>query len=702
MSALKIVSRRDFLKATGIAGLGLILNIPVDAKHKSEPFTPGPFVRIEPNGKVILTVSRSEMGQGVYTSLPMIVAEELEVDLSVVNVEQAEAEFKYGVMATGGSNSVKSMFQPLAEAGAVARELLIKAASQKLGVKTSKLKAVKGRVIELGTDRSIAYAELVQSASKLNVAEIRVELKNRKDYQIIGADNSRMDTFAKITGQATFGVDVQLDNLLIATVKKCPYIGGKLLSWNAEEALKIAGVEQVIKIDDHLAVIADSYYTAQKAADKIVADWSANESFSTTSIRESLKSARSEEASRAFELGSANWAEVSEIFEMDYEAGWQAHATMEPQNCTVKYSRNFVEIWTPTQVPMWAKKTIESLTGLSPYQVRFHVTFLGGGFGRRLERDMIIEAVKIARKIKSGRPVKVIWSREADMRNDFYRPASLHSLRAGFNQSGCISIEHKLVADSILASKFGKGALGPSEVDPTALEGSRFQAYDIAYQRVDYKYVDCKLPIGWWRSVYDSQNAFAKECFIDQIAYKLEQNPALYRLKLLKNSPRHKRVLEEVLSMSEWQKAPEKGWGRGCAVHKSFNSYVAMVCELTLKDNKPVIEKIYAAVDCGLVIHPSNVEAQIQGSIVFGMMAAMFGEIHVQDGKVVEGNFHQYWMPQIQHMPEFRISIIDSNEDPTGIGEPAVPLVAPAIANALFDLTGKQPTRIPFDTYSMA
>ena len=702
MSVVKVINRRDFLKLTGITSFGFIMNVSLDAKTKTESFAPGPFVRIEPDSKVVVTLSRSEMGQGVYTSLPIILAEELEVDLSAIRVEQAEAEFKYGIMATGGSNSIKSMFKPMAEAGALAREILLKAASSKLGVRTSKLKAEKGRIHVAGTDRSISYGELVEVASKIDHSGLKVKLKNKKDYRIVGADNSRKDTYAKITGQAKFGVDVDLDNLLIATVVKCPYIGGELQSWNADEALKVAGVEQVIRVDQHLAVVADSYYSAQQAANKIQAKWTRGESFSTTSIRNSLKSARAEEASKAFELGNSNLNKVDEFFEMDYEAAWQAHATMEPQNCTVKYSRSFIEIWTPTQVPMWAKKTVESFTGLSPYQVRFHVTFLGGGFGRRLERDMIIEAVKIARKIKSRRPVKVIWSREADMRNDFYRPASLHSLRAGFSEKECISLEHKLVADSILASKFGKGALGPGQVDPTVLEGSRFQAYDIDYQRVDYKYVDCKLPIGWWRSVYDSQNAFVKECFIDQIAKKLQQDPGYYRLNLLKNSARQKRVLQEVMAMSVWDKPVEKGWGRGCAVHKSFNSYVAMVCELTLKDNKPVIEKIYVAVDCGLVIHPNTVEAQVEGSVVFGMMAAMFGEIHVQDGQVVEGNFHQYWMPQIQHMPEVRISIIDSNEDPTGIGEPAVPLVAPAIANALFDLTGKQPTRIPFDTYSMA
>ena len=696
MTDIICMNRRDFLRATGLVGLGLILNIPLEANTIDRSFSPGPFVRIEPDGKVIITLSRSEMGQGVYTSLPMIVAEELEVNLDQVTIEQAEAEFRYGVMATGGSNSVKSMFRPLAKAGATAREMLLAAASKKFGVNSSNLRARNGRVEVVGSDLNIKYGDLVSIASELDPSEFKVELKSRKDYRVIGGQGKRQDTLAKITGKATFGVDVSLDDLLIATVKKCPSVGGKLKSWDSKKALQVKGVEQVIRVDHHLAVVADSYFTAQKAAEFIEADWLPGENFSSNSVRKSLLKAKEEEASEGFELGDRSNSISSEQLSIDYEAGWQAHATMEPQTCTVKYSPTYIEIWTPTQVPIWAKKTIESFTGLSPSQVRFHVTFLGGGFGRRLERDMIIEAVKIARKIKSKKPVKVIWSREADMRNDFYRPASLHCMRASFKNGTWSSVEHKLVSDSILASKFGQGTLGPNKVDPTALEGSRFHAYEIPYQRVDYKYVDCKLPIGWWRAVYDSQNAFAKECFVDQVSRKLKKDPGLYRVELLKDSPRHKRVLQEVLAMSDWDKPTAKDKGRGCAVHKSFNSYVAMSCEISLHHNKPVIEKVHVAVDCGLVIHPNNVEAQVQGSIVFGMMAALFGEITVQDGKVVESNFHQYWMPQIQDMPEVNIKIIDSDEPPTGIGEPVVPLVAPVIANALFDLTGKQPTRIPF------
>ncbi|MEE2923147.1 MAG: molybdopterin cofactor-binding domain-containing protein [bacterium] len=689
------LNRRDFLKATGLTGLGLILNVPIDAAVAEQAFIPGPFIRIEPDGRVFITVSRSEMGQGVYTSLPMIVAEELEVKLDDVIIEQAEAEFRYGVMATGGSNSVKSMFRPLARAGATAREMLIAAASEELGISKSKLIAKNGSVSVVGTQRQISYSQLVSTAAKYDPADFNVKLKSKEDYRVIGGKGKRQDTLAKITGKAIFGVDVSLDELVIATVKKCPYVVGKLKNWNSEKALKIKGVEQVIKVDNHLAVVADSYFTAQKAADILEAEWVAVEDFSTKSVHESLVKAKQEKASEGFELGQRPNTISNDTLTIDYEAGWQAHATMEPQTCTVKYSPTFIEIWTPTQVPIWAKKTIESFTGLSPSQVRFHVTFLGGGFGRRLERDMILEAVKIARKVKSKKPVKVIWSREADMRNDFYRPASLHCMRASFDKGSWSSVEHKLISDSILASKFGQGVLGPNKVDPTALEGSRFHAYQIPYQRVDYKYVDCKLPIGWWRSVYDSQNAFAKECFVDQVARKLEKDPGLYRVELLTDSPRHKRVLQEVLLMSKWDTPTPKDKGRGCAVHKSFNSYVAMSCELSLRNNTPVIEKVYVAVDCGLVVHPDTVEAQVQGSIVFGMMATLFGEINVDKGQVMEGNFHQYWMPQIQHMPEVNIKIVDSDEAPTGIGEPVVPLVAPAIANALLDLTGKQPTRIP-------
>ena len=633
------LNRRDFLRATGLTGLGLILNIPIESAVVEQAFTPGPFIRIEPDGRVFITLSRSEMGQGVYTSLPMIVAEELEVSLDDVIIEQAEAEFRYGIMATGGSNSIKSMFRPLARAGATAREMLITAASEKIGVSKQKLRARNGNVEVIGTQRKLSYAELVSIASKLDPSHFKVQLKAKQDYRVMGGRGRRKDTLAKITGQATFGVDVVLDSLLIATVKKCPYVGGKLKNWNSSKALEIKGVEQVIKVDEHLAVIADSYYTAQKAADILEAKWSAGEDFSSASVRDSLIKAKQEKASEGFELGQRTNQSNVDILTIDYEAGWQAHATMEPQTCTVKYSPTYIEIWTPTQVPIWAKKTIESFTGLSPSQVRFHVTFLGGGFGRRLERDMIIEAVKIARKVKSKKPVKVIWSRETDMRNDFYRPASLHCMRASFDKGAWSSVEHKLISDSILASKFGQGALGPSKVDPTALEGSRFHAYEIPYQRVDYKYVDCKLPIGWWRSVYDSQNAFAKECFVDQVASKLDKDPGFYRLELLKNSPRHKRVLQEVLLMSDWDKPVDKGTGRGCGVHKSFNSYVAMSCEVSLRDNSPVIEKINVAVDCGLVVHPSTVEAQVQGSIVFGMMAALFGEINVDKGQVVEGTF---------------------------------------------------------------
>jgi isoquinoline 1-oxidoreductase beta subunit len=700
------LTRREFLTVTATSGTGLLIGMYLPTLRRFEfgdgelppTFSPNAWLQIEPSGIVTVTVAKSEMGQGVLTSLPMIVAEELDVDWSSVRYAQATADEKYGSMGTGGSRSVRGAWQTLREAGASARVMLIGAAARQWGVDPASCTTETGVVYHRSSGRSITYGKIAGNAVGMTLPE-KVPLKDPRKFRIIGRRTPRLDTPEKVDGSGKFGIDVRPPGMLYATVIHSPKFGGRAKSFDASKAKAIPGVKDVVRIDTGIAVIAESTWGAFQGRDALEVVWDEGENAGATSasIAASLHEASGQTGSVAEKSGDPARAIASSKVKIEavFEAPFVAHATMEPMNCTADVRRDSCEIWAPTQSPQAAQQEAATLLGLGLSRVTVHTTLLGGGFGRRLQTDYVREAVLCSRA--AGAAVKMVWTREEDMQHDFYRPVSLHMLSGGLDGAGKpVALTHKVVAPSI-GDQRRPGSLKDG-LDRGAVEGAVKSIYDIPNFLVEYVLARTPVPIGAWRSVFPSQNVFALECFIDELAVAAGKDPCEFRLFLTANNPRAHGVLTLAAEKAGWGKTLPPGVFRGiaCAPPAFFGSYVAQVAEISLTAERNVrVRRVVCAVDCGTAINPESIEAQMEGAIVYGLSAALKGEITIDRGRVVQSNFDDYPLLTIDEMPAIDVHIVQSTEPPDGIGEPGLPPIAPAVANAVFAATGMRVRSLP-------
>lgn len=679
------ISRRDFIKVATVASGGLMLGFRLqsdtDASAPAD-FAPNVWLRIASDNTVTITVARSEMGQGVWTSLPMIVAEELDADWNMVRIEQADAHpVKYGSQSTGGSFSVRGSWQTLRMAGATARDMLLTAAASKWKVAKSNCTAAKSFVHGPG-GRRLSYGELTLHAAELPVPS-SVKLKEEKDFTLIGTRVRKLDAPAKAYGTATFGLDVRLPGMLFASIQKCPVFGGTVASFDASASRKIPGVVDVVQVENGIAVIATNTWAAFQGRETLQVAWNEGKwaSQSSAAIRKMFESALANRGTVENYAGNAETALASAAttLEATYEAPFVAHQTMEPMNCTAWVREGSCEIWAPTQSPQPIQNQAAQILGLPLDKVAVHVTLMGGGFGRRLNPDFGIDAVRVAKAI--GKPVQVVWTREDDTRHDWYRPMTLNILKAGLDKDGRpVAWMHRIAGPS------SRGLVTGGSTPP----------YDIPNFLIESHILETGVPIGAWRSVGPSQNGWIVESFIDELAHAARKDPLEYRRSLLSKSPRLKRTLEYAAEMAGWSNPLPKGKGRGIACVDSFGSTCAQVAEVSVANGKITIDRIVVAVDCGPAVNPDTIEAQIEGAIAYGLSAALKDEITIDKGRVQQESYDDYRMLQFDEMPEVDVHIVPSTEPVGGIGEPGLPPVTPAVCNAVFMATGKRIRKLPF------
>jgi isoquinoline 1-oxidoreductase beta subunit len=598
-------------------------------------------------------------------------------------------------MTTGGSTSVRTSWERLRKAGATAREMLIATAMQTWNVDRATCRAEKSAVIHVPSGRRLSYGELVEKAANLPVPE-NAPLKDPKDFRLIGQNIPRLDTPEKVYGSAMFGIDMKVPDMLVAMVERCPVFGGKVKNFDAAKALAIKGVRQVIAIPSGIAVVADSTYAAMQGREALAITWDegTHAGLSSESIHKMFEEKSRQQGVAARQEGDTATALASAAKKLEavYEVPFLAHAPMEPMNCIADVRRDGAEIWVPSQAPQWAQRTVAEIAQLPLEKIKVHTTLLGGGFGRRLMWDFVAEAAHISKAV--GAPVKVVWTREDDMHHDFYRPASYHRLAAGIDDDGqLVAWTHRIVAPSISAQVFGERN---QQNRPDAVDGAAQLPYLIPNVLVDYVMANTAVPVGWWRSVYNSQNPFANECFLDEIAHAAGADPFELRRRLLPENSRLRGVLEHAAIAACWSQPPAKGRGRGVACHFSFGSFFAQVAEVSVDNAGHVrVHRIVCALDCGPIVHPDLIQSQVESAIAFGLSAALKGEITIDKGRVQQSNFDDYPMLTMDEMPEVEVHIIPSTEAQGGIGEPGLPPVAPAVCNAIFAATGKRLRRLP-------
>lgn len=708
MSRYREFSRREFLKVGALAGGGLLIALQLPTTSRVEAasakegsaFAPNAWIRIQGDGQILIEVARSEMGQGVMTSLPMLIAEELEVGLDQVTARFAPVDEAYtnrliGQQLTGGSTSIRDAWTKLREAGALAREMLIAAAAEAWGVEPDQCRAESGRVHHDASRRQLGYARLAARAARQPVPD-GVFLKEPEEFKLIGTRQARLDTSLKVNGAARFGGDVRLPDMLFASVLRCPVFGGTLARLDAQKAKAVEGVHAVLPISTGVAVVAENTWAALQGRERLEVEWDSGEAagVSSESIREQFRQRLSRPGSVARSEGDTEAAlrRAAKTVEAVYEAPFQAHACMEPMNCTADVGDKGCDVWVPTQAQTRTQETAVRITGLPAERVRVHTTFLGGGFGRRGEQDFVTDAVELSQRLKW--PIQVIWSREDDIQQDYYRPATYNRLRAGLGEDGrLLAWEHYLVGPSIL-SRVAPPAVKDG-MDRTSTEGAANIPYAIANIRVEYGLENTPVPVGFWRSVGSSQNAFVTECFLDEVAAAAGQDPVALRRRLLAGAPRHKAVLELAAAKAGWGEPLPSGRHRGIAVAESFGSFVAQVAEVSVSAEGVRVHRVVCAVDCGAVVNPDTIEAQMESGIVYGLTATLKSAIRIDGGRVAESNFHDFPLLRMDEMPRVEVHIMDSNENPGGIGEPGTPPIAPAVANAVFAATGKPVRGLP-------
>ncbi len=705
MSTLKNTSRRDFLKKSAALSAALMVGFQLPAFGKAAaPTAINGWVRVGSDNTVTIICHRSEMGQGTYTAMPMLVAEELEVDLRRVKIEMAGADPIYinallGGQLTGGSTSVRDAFDGLRKAGAQARMMLISAAASEWKIPEADCRADNGMVISKG-GKKLFYGQLAPKAAVLPVPKV-VTLKDAKTWKIIGKPVKRLDTPAKVNGTAEYGIDVQLPGMLIASLAQCPVLGGKPISVDDVKARSMPGVKAVVKIDDGVAVVASSFWQAKSARDALNITWDNGKgaALSSASISQGLKDALTKPAATLKNTGDVDkaMAGAAKKIEASYELPFLAHATMEPMNFTADVRKDGCDIYGPTQFPQLAEGVAMQITGFAKDKVNVHTTFLGGGFGRRIDVDFIVQAIQISKAV--GKPVKLIWTREDDMTHDFYRPVSLNTLSAGLDTNGNpVAMKFRLTSPSVTSRLFPP--VVKDGIDPFMAEASVLP-YDIPNTRVEMAIHDAGVRVGYWRSVSHALNCFANESFIDELASAAGKDPVAYRLAMLNGNAaeRFRNVLNIATSKAGWGKAPT-GRFHGVALMEGYDTYVAQVAEISIdKSNNGAVRvhKVTCAVDCGTMVNPDIVKAQVESSVAYGMSAVLLSKITFKDGKVEQSNFHDYPVLRMNQMPVVDVHLVASTEKPGGVGEPVVATCGPSVANAVFAATGKRVRKLPIE-----
>ena len=706
------VSRRLVLKAGAAIGGGLMIgwrweSSAAAAADDATLFAPNAFVRIDRQGKVSIVSPMAEMGQGVYTALPMLVAEELDADMSNVTVEHSPPSDKLygnaflgGVQTTGNSSSIRAFYLPLRQAGAAARAMLVAAAAEKLNVDARALITEPGFVVDAAGKRRIAYGELTDAAAKMPVPT-DVKLKDPRAFRIVGTPAKRLDVAGKVDGTAVFGIDVKLPGMQIATVAASPVFGGTLASLDEAAALKVPGVHQVAKLDNAVAVIAEHYWAAKKGLEAANPkfDDGPNASLTTADVVAALAKASERQGAVAKNEGDvvSALANAATKVEATYEAPFLAHATMEPMNCTVEVTADGCDIWVGTQIPTVAQQAVAQTLGLKQEAVRLHNHLLGGGFGRRLEYDFIVQAALIAKQAKQ--PVKVVWSREEDIQHDMYRPYYYDRLSAGLDEQGMpIAWSHRIVGSSIMARFFPPAF--KDGIDPDAVDGAVDMPYAIANKRVEYVREEPPgIPTAFWRGVGPTHNVYVIESFIDELAAIAKKDPVDYRHAMLGNNPRALHVLNRAAEIAGWGKPIAGRRGRGVCVHNTFGSFMSQVAEVTVSESGEVhVDRVVCVVDTGVAVNPDTIVAQMQSGIIFGITAALWGEITLRNGRVEQTNFTDYKMLRINEAPIIEVEVVKSSADPGGIGEPGTTSLAPAVLNAVYAATGVRLRKLPINS----
>jgi isoquinoline 1-oxidoreductase subunit beta len=707
------VSRRSFLKNTGGAGVALWLGLSnkffADNTGDILKANFTPYILVESNGNITLFNTKPEMGQGTFQSIPALIAEEFEVSLDQVTIKNTNGEKQFPGQHAGGSSSVRGSYSDLRKVGASAKAVFIAAAAKKWKVDESSCYAENGKVIHKPTKKSFTYGQLVEEASKLELSK-EPKLKDPKDFNILGKSMKRPDVALKTNGKAEFGLDVKVPGMLYATVERCPVIGGTLKSFDASEALKTPGVEKIIEVERIMgryhsvgvAVIADSYWTTLQARKKLSIEWDTKgfENFNSSDYENHLRALSKEDGVIDKNIGSVDSINLQpgNIVEAFYETPMVAHHPMEVMNCIAQVQGSKVEIWTSTQVPGTITGTgdndLPKKIGFAPENVTLHASFIGGGFGRRLNIDYVIEAVNIAKQI--SQPVKLIWSREDTTQYGPYRPMTFSQLKAGFDGEKLVMLQHKVISPSY--SEAMRPGFDPSKADGTMVEGIGEQAYEIPNIKTSYVRADFHVPVAAWRSVTSSTLAFAHECFMDELAYVLKMDPLDFRLSLLSKTSDVKKVLLKLREFSNWDKPLSKGKGRGVAQWEFFAGLCGQVVEVTYHPDKSIkIDKVYAVIDLGEVVNPDNVKNQVEGAIVMALGAAVKPGITLRNGVVMQHNFYDSPVPRMNEVPPVEVLILSDGGKIKGVGEPGVPPFAPALANAIFAATGKRIRKMPFD-----
>jgi isoquinoline 1-oxidoreductase subunit beta len=737
MTTATVLNRRDFLKtgAAGGAALVVAFHLPGSAyaaaedqeKKPANPFNA--WVRITPDNRVTLILGKSEMGQGAMTALPMILAEEMYLDWKQVTVEQAPTNPAIYDHGTGGSGSVAGSWLPLRRAGAAAREMLITAAAQHWNVSRDTCKPQDGGVLHGARKQFLTYGELVADASKLPVPDFNtVPLKNSDDFTIVGHDRKRFEAAAKSTGAAKFGIDSRMSAMEYAVIARCPVFGGTVAKLDATKAKAVPGVREVISIDavgegaftsGGIVVLASNSWAAIQGRKALNITWDEGPNAGESS--ESLRKHFIENAAKPGKVvrneGDADAALSSSTKKIEavYELPFAPHACMEPMNCTVHIGRDGAEAWVPTQAPQWAQQIIAKVSGLPLEKVDVHTTLMGGGFGRRYQADFVMEAAQVAKA--TGKPVQVLWTREDDMQHDFYRPASYHRMEGAVDAQGKLAAWKHFQSSTSIAAVWDKN--GKEKPEASEFATAAFIPYETPNFRVEYALAHSGVPRAWWRSVEHSSSGFVVETFVDELAAAAGADPLQFRLQLIgdarkipdftnpkENKPldtaRLKGVLQLAAEKAEWRKSLPKGVARGIAGYYSFESYTAAVAEVSVDQGQVRIHRIVYAVDCGRPVNPAGVVAQVESAAVYALSAMMKNAITIDRGRVVQANFNDYDMPRMSEVPKIEVHLVASKEDPTGIGEPGLPVVAPAVGNAVFAATGKRLRRLPIKPEDLA
>jgi isoquinoline 1-oxidoreductase subunit beta len=738
MATQLLTDRRTFLKTASAGGAVLFIgfHLPIransDAAQDQEKPLVNPFnawVRFTPDNKVTLILGKSEMGQGVMTSLPMILAEELSLDWKHVQIEQAPTDPKIYDHGTGGSGSVAGSWLPLRRAGATAREMFITAAAKRWNVSRETCKAQDGGILHGARKSFYTYGELVEDAAVLPIPDPKtVPLKNSADFTILGRDQIRFEVRDKATGTAKFGLDSRVPGMLSAVIARCPVFGGKVKSFDATKTKAVPGVKDVFVIDP----VAEGAFTAGGVVVLAENSWAAIEGRKALQIRWHEGPAASESSALLDQQFQDNAAKPGKLVrnegdanaaiarapkkvEATYEFPFAAHATMEPMNCTIHIKPDRAEAWIPTQAPQWAQEVISKVSGLPIEKVNVHTTLMGGGFGRRYQADFVMEAAQVAKV--TSKPVMVFWTREDDMQHDFYRPASYHRLSGALDAKGSLAAwKHFQTSTSIEAKWSPKGEENPEKSE---FATAAFIPYATSNYRVEYTLAKSYVPRAWWRSVEHSSSGFVVESFVDELAHAAGADPVEFRLRLIgddrkipdftnpkENKPldtaRLRAVLRVASEKADWGKPLPRGISRGIAGYYSFESYTAVVAEVSVQDRAVKIHRLVYAVDCGRPINPDGIRAQVESAVIYGLSAAMHDAITIDHGSVQQTNFHNYQIPRMNQAPKTEVHLVMSTEDPTGIGEPGLPVIAPAVCNAIFAGTGKRIRKLPIKPEDLA